>query len=237
VPTHLKEYLDFLVEEVLDEKLRGGFDLNYFKKLPTPKEQVAYADKTLVKLDCGSERCAYVLSSGKILKLPTYPEHDKLFEQNREEIKTFLKVGSEYVPRIFDYDPDFWWLIVEPARTFSSYWDFKDKTGVSMGVVFTLDRILKSSPDIKDVPEAWNALVKKEEEEKREKEKEEEGSARWMSSSSVPWEKLPALGQQFLVKYHYLSNVVGLIDITRAEHWGWTSDGRLVCVDPGISTR
>ena len=43
----LREYIELVVEDSLDEKLRGGFDLNHFKKLGTPEERTDYAKENL----------------------------------------------------------------------------------------------------------------------------------------------------------------------------------------------
>lgn len=224
MPTHLKEYLDFLVEEALDEKLRGGFDLNYFKKLPTASDQKTYADKTLTLLNCGSARCSYILSSGKVLKLLVRPEYPDT-EQNEGEISAFKKFGPEYVPRIFDFDENNTWLIVEPARTFSSGWEFKEKTGLSYHLARYFETYLgqRGRLSASDTAEQWQNF------------KSEKDKFMWSGEEVPDWESLTPLGQQYIEKHHHL-NANGLIDITRADHWGWASDGRLVCVDPGIST-
>ena len=218
MPLRLKEYLDFLVEELLDEKLRGGFDLNHFKKLPNSSEQKKYAQERLELLACGSERCSYILSSGKVLKLPTDPKFSYP-EQNKTEVNVFQKFGSEVVPKVFDYAEDFSWLIVEPARVFSSGYDLKSRTGFSMSAMTWFERFLNLHGRLhnSDTATKWRAFI-----------------AGWHEESLPDWENLPPLGQQLIAKHHFLSDN-GLIDITRADHWGWASDGRLVCVDPGIS--
>lgn len=216
--TALREYVDFLVEAALDEKLRGGFDLSQFKRLNAePRSQKEYADEHLQQLACGSSRCSYILSGGKILKLLAHPANLDTNDtsQNRGEMKSFQKFGPDYVPRVYDYSPTNTWLIVEPTRTFTSNSDMYNRTGVDRLALIAFGQNIQRVPQGLGTPEAWNHVM--------------QGKKLYHQY----WQTLKPLGKQLVEKLKHLMDN-GVVDIARADHWGWTADGRLVCVDTGI---
>jgi hypothetical protein len=129
----MKDALREYVQLLLKEKIRGhrgetggAFRLNVFKAIVTtfqPKRSgvrpdvaklVDYADATLQFLGAGSARNAYTLTSHKVLKIAT---NRKGLGQNQAEFEVFTK-APELVAKIYDHDPNFYWLISELVKPF-----------------------------------------------------------------------------------------------------------------------
>lgn len=215
----LKEHIDLQVAIVLQEKLRGGFDFNKFKALPSHRARIRYASHTLDALGCGSSKCAWILSSGKVLKMSTYVEDSSDLLQNKTEIENFHTLGSGLVPKVFENAPDYTWYTAEPVRTFKDKREFKEITGIDSDQIRRFgDLIAKIGMELLPTPrDVWMELNKK-----------------WGEHISE-WENLPEKGRELLEKVYELESK-GIIDIARWDHWGWGADGRLLCVDTGIKT-
>ena len=232
----LREYVDLVVEDSLDERLRGGFDLNQFKRLKTPEERSAYAKEHLtLKLGEGSSRDAWALSTGKVLKT-IIPDEEMAFsiDQCKNEYAAFEKYGAEYIPRVYDRAPDFTWLIVEPVRAFSmitfSSGVLPEKCGFNewalreFGRFFNRGIVKDNNPEI-----IWNKCMDNDLNKRIIEHPNEEAKP-----LAPYYNELPAMGQELLQKFIFLSKH-GMIDIGRTDHWGWTADGRVVCLDPGVT--
>lgn len=232
----LKEFIDMVVEDSLDEKLRGGFDLNNFKRLKSPEERTAYAKEYLtLKLGEGGSRDAWALSTGKVLKT-IIPDEEMRFSivQCQNEYAAFEKYGPEYIPRVFDKAPDFTWLIVEPVRAFSlitySNGVMPQKCGFGEWALREFGRFVNRGT-IKDnnLEILWNKCMDKDVNDRTIENPDEE-----VKPLAPHFNELTPMGQELLQKFLLLSSH-GMIDIGRSDHWGWAADGRVVCLDPGVS--
>lgn len=132
---NVKFLIESLVEASIDEALRG-FNLAKFKQIaatskrPESKEEeeefvwsnsahpeVAFARQYLPEMGEGSSRIAFALSSGKVLKIA---KNKYGFEQNRVEIGLFTHSKNNHlVTKIFDYAPDYKWIISELVKPFA----------------------------------------------------------------------------------------------------------------------
>jgi hypothetical protein len=213
--TLLQEYIEEIADQVVSEKIRSTskslrFNFEEFKAIKNYRFKMKYAQDRLKQLGCGSSRCAFVFSSGKVLKIARYEGE---YEQNRREIEAFEKFGAELLPKIYAHDPEYSWLVVEPSRTFSSGRDFFSNTGFReidlVGIGFQIRDYGKSLLEALD---AYNNIEK---------------------YLPVVFEALPTKGKELLTKFYKLISQ-GMDDIDRFDHWGWASDQRIVCVDPGI---
>jgi hypothetical protein len=123
---NLKSLLEALISEVL-----GGFNLSKFKAISATNERppgyskwehdtvvpdISYARKFLPELGKGSSRITFALSGGKVLKIAT---NKAGFEQNKTEVEVFTKTKSQYVTTIFDFAPNFKWIISEIVNPLS----------------------------------------------------------------------------------------------------------------------
>ena len=107
------------------EKLRGGhgqahqrFDLNAFKQLKTAnfKKLLQYADDSLQAIGEGSARKVYALSGQKVLKVATGVRG---VGQNEAEVSVYTNPSTQsIVTKIYDYDPNYRWIISEIVRPF-----------------------------------------------------------------------------------------------------------------------
>lgn len=143
----LREFVELLLTEKIrgshGESESGQFDLNLFKKLPTSSSPdlaklatsrdrnqasesfrtklgklIDYADSHLQFVGAGSSRNVYTLSSRKVLKIAT---SDKGLGQNEAEVDVFTNPKSKpIVTRIYDYDPNYFWIISELIRPFEN---------------------------------------------------------------------------------------------------------------------
>jgi len=124
--------LENLIHELIAEAFRG-FNLNTFKQIsagdvrPSNRSEeedfawlgkehpeIVYAKKFLPELGRGSSRVAFALSSSKVLKVALNPAG---ISQNQAELEIFThNKDNSLVTRIFDYSPDYKWLISELVK-------------------------------------------------------------------------------------------------------------------------
>lgn len=215
----LKEFIDLQISLVLQEKLRNRFDLNKFKAMGTQKDRFAYANGLLDQLGCGINKCAFILSSGKILKMASgYGDlHPSELEQNQTEVENSYTLGQDVVPKVFEHSEDYSWYIVEPVRTFKNKHEMKQVTNISDQQLVRFGILLRRGLANEMTPEEiWTQVSKT-----------------WTTDIPVSWAELPERGRELLEKADKLFGH-GVDDIFRADHWGWGIDGRLLCVDTGI---
>lgn len=111
-----------------------SFDLAKFRELRTPEEALKYASENLESLGSGSSRQAFVFSSGKVLKvaIPFRGGTQAGVDQNRAEVEAFTNPKLRPITtRIFDYDPEFSWIISEIVRPLSAP-EFESLAGASL---------------------------------------------------------------------------------------------------------
>jgi len=153
--------LNSLIEYLLTEKIRSkSFNIRELKAMQNIEEISAYVHETLEPISEGSSRAVFILSSGKVLKLAKldydyddeghYDDEtdervpstdpvgsiDKGAGQNEAEFTTYMEASPEVqklLPRIYDYDRNFYWLISELVKPL--HWDdwttFEKASGVS----------------------------------------------------------------------------------------------------------
>lgn len=213
--------------------LKGKFDLRHFKQLTTQRQQEKYCEENLKELSSnGGTRRAYYYSSGKVLKILGHEHADT--EQNVTEIAAFKKFGPEYIARIFDHDINNTWILVEPIRTFSQN-DTDDSfvlkmCGIKLNDMFNFEHFTRTEPK-GDVSVVWDRWIKSLSDRKS-------GGQTYYEvqnpKSLIYWKDLSDMGKELVTKYDYLAkHNVG--DINRPDHWGWAADGRIVCIDPGMT--
>jgi hypothetical protein len=143
--TTIKSLIENLVEASLEEVLRG-FNLQKFKSIsagsarPETKEEeedfawahkshpeVAYARKYLPELGEGSSRIVFALSGDKVLKIS---KNKAGIAQNEAEVSIFThSKNNKLVTRIFDFSPDFKWIISELVKPLGRG-EFRAITGI-----------------------------------------------------------------------------------------------------------
>ncbi|MFA6049704.1 MAG: hypothetical protein WC761_00635 [Candidatus Paceibacterota bacterium] len=231
--TLIESFVSEALSEALDEKLRGGFDLNLFKQMRDPIERERYAMNNLTHLGEGSSRTVYALSSGKVLKLAFGEKYEAGKAQNEAEVE--LTTNPRIKPvlaMVYDFAPDYSWLISEITRPFKSY-DFEQAIGLDsrMFEVLLMRVIRYGKPLDKALEE-----IKAEAETKiqsYEKWKIENGKQTLKDLETINLPKITRL-------FNGLSELVRTInldldDLMRSDHYGLTGDGRVVVIDYGYN--
>ena len=188
--------------------------INDFKKLDSIPEMVKYAENNGLKnLGFGSSRMTFLLSSGKVLKI-AYAED---VEQNQKEVVSYEFFGSNFVPKVYDYDPQYRWIITESVNTFTPITFLKECGFGDFNLNLWVEYVsLHSKPRFSvdfDGYQRWIKIAKK-----------------------IPknvLEKITPKGIELLEKLTFLTKK-DIWDIDRSEHWGVTSDQRIVCIDTGL---
>jgi hypothetical protein len=143
-----------------DPQLKGlRFDWNRFKALKPVRQALAYADAFLERLGAGSSRVAYTLTSNKVLKVA---HNEKGLAQNKAELNIYTDPATKsIVAKIYDYEPDYVWLVSEPVREIKNEQEFKKLTNVEWSSLSkTLYMYLRKEEGLsEDAPEFLTQLV------------------------------------------------------------------------------
>ena len=94
-----------------DSPLAKSFEFDLAKS----KEQ-EYAEASLPKLGTGSSRVVFALSGGKVLKIAT---NQAGYGQNQAEADMWNKTHSAYITEVYDFAPDYKWIIAELVKPLS----------------------------------------------------------------------------------------------------------------------
>jgi len=236
-----------LVEQVLGdilEEVRGGFNWHRFKRLGSLEQMHRYAKYHLKVLGEGSARKVYLLSSGKVLKIAADPAttyhlpSPRGLAQNRAEVDLFTdpKTGP-IVAKVLDAHDDFYWIVMELAKEITDEEELIEAVGVSVqllddittemnvedGVSVWLDRQINFGGFDPDDSELTD---------------EELIDAALISHYGFTD---PEEAESTLEKNPFLLGVEALInqgvagDLNVLEHYGITSEGRVVVFDYGFT--
>lgn len=123
--------LNNLIEYLLTEKIRSKtFNMRTFKSLNSIRKIWDYAENNLEKIGEGSSRAVYLVSSKYVLKV-AYPEYLRLgIAQNEAEFNTYENSErSPLLPKIYEHDVKFYWLLSELVNPVKDWKEFKRITG------------------------------------------------------------------------------------------------------------
>lgn len=169
----------------------------------------------LPKLGAGSARTVFLLDSKKVLKLAS---NRKGIGQNEAELDAVTNPSLKPIfAKIYDYSPDFSWLISELVKPLNSYTEFEQLTGIDF---YNFSYMLMNAAYFgHDQEKLVNHL---------------QGSAK----NDEEFAKIENLRDSMLVKHVLLALKNGRIlpgDLERIEHWGKTPDQRVVLLDYGFT--
>jgi hypothetical protein len=113
------------------------FNLDEFKNLRSENEMDGYARDRLRMLGRGSSRACYALTGSKVLKIAAkfrgIESGGAGIAQNRSEVDIYTNPKIKPIcTKIFDYDPEFRWVISETVRPLSSNSEFKSMMGLDI---------------------------------------------------------------------------------------------------------
>lgn len=255
----LKEQIDFLVSQVLLE-IRSNFKWNEFKAIKSPGERLQYLDKTkTTKLGEGSSRIAYLLSNRYVLKLALPEAEGRGKAQNKEEVNVGTNpVTAEVVASVYDFAPDYSWIVSEVVREVTNEKEIEEQTGIPF---YPMIRYLKEVFDT-NTKDPYGRLEKFEQSIERSRKiitkfeellqdlPSEEEKYRKFHENDLRFEKeqLETKIKDFeLYKAFdnspFVQGLASLIlnqdamaaDMGKVSHWGKTASGKIVLLDYGYS--
>lgn len=158
------QLLEELIQRLVSEAF-GKFNFAQFKQIaqtdvrPQGKKQeedfawaqkqhpeIAYAQKHLPLLGKGSSRITFALNSGKVLKIAL---NRAGFGQNQAELDVFThSKDNTLVTKIFDFAPDFKWLVSEIVKEFETEEEFTKLTHIPIMILDMVRYELSKKPGI-----------------------------------------------------------------------------------------
>lgn len=193
------------------------FDMRVFRSFNNGRDIENYARARLQKLGSGIDRVTFLLSSGKVLKVA----YRNNVDQNLSEIQAYKKYGPEYMPRIYEYHKDGFWIISELVKTFQSHAQFATETGLTEKFLVKWAQFKwENKKDEVNMDDFLEWLLREY--------PEYTGS----NVITTAHHTITPRGEELLAKITHLL-VMGVEDIQRWDHWGIGTDQRLVCVDLG----
>jgi len=211
------------------------FSLAEFKKLKTAEEAGLYASEHLKYLGSGSSRAVFSLSSSKVLKvaksLRDRGSVDAGISQNKSEVNLVTDPRIKpIVAKVFDYGPDFIWVMSEAVRQLESYREFEDEVGFDLiHLVELATRVVEGEP-YENIMKQISEMIRETNNDRKimmntpgvEDDDEYELEKNEFSEDIFK-------GIIELIKF-------GLVDqdLMEFHQWGKTSDGRIVVLDYGF---
>jgi hypothetical protein len=241
----LKEY----IKAILLNEYKSSFNINYFKSLKDIDQQYDYAFNTLTKLGEGSSRAAFLMPNTKyVLKLarPTERGLPRGLAQNEAELQMFTTPGiRNIVTKIYDYAPDYSWLISESVRDIISPNEFQNITGFAFQTLSNILRDIERNKyrTIKDYIQRnidFNTKLLKDYEKNKPVDmdhEEEQDYNRSIDNIENEINTLEALSNNKYIEAieHLLSIGHSTADLSSSDHWGITVNQNLVILDYGAT--
>jgi len=197
------------------ENVSEKFNLNKFKSL-SGNELYKYADGKLQQTGEGSSRAVFILNSSKVLKIAITRKNSlgSGAAQNKTEVDFYTNPKTKQVcAKIFDFDPDYEWLISELVRPVSEE-EFEKLTGVNSYDFGYFGKNLIDGLSPEEIYEHY-------------------------SEDNIIHDTKPISKKLFDKWIYVLENIVnqGIMteDLTNPGHWGVTSSGNLVVLDYGLT--
>lgn len=219
--------LKLYVQNVLNERIRstsvtsphgdlnvGPFKLEQFKKMSGLAQMQNYVVKRLEYVAEGSSRQTFVLTSTKVLKLAI---NRAGIAQNEQEVEVFTDPRTKDITtRIYEYDPDFFWIVSELVKPFDDKDDIEEFLDVRMPnatvtAVDFYDFVLDAS--VGDEPSY-------------------ESRAKLPNRVKQDLERIAKMIEDLVDHHNMLPG-----DLAKESSWGRSSDGRLVLLDYGFTHR
>ena len=131
----LKEFTQWLEEE----QTPNSFSLETLKRIqsakPSEKELnlvLSYLQKTLGKpSQKGSSRAVWILNETQVLKVGLLYEE---LDQNKREVKNLKCMGQDYAPKLYDFHPHFYWLLMEKVFPITNEVQFVEQFSKHVGL-------------------------------------------------------------------------------------------------------
>jgi hypothetical protein len=189
------------------------FNLAEFKKILNQQSLLDYAFKHLKSIGSGSSRFVFALTSTKVLKIadPGWKQGEPGIAQNKTEVDIYTDPKIKpIVTKIFDFDPEYKWIISEAVRPISTRIEFAQLTGCDLQEMVELS---KPDSELSEFERARRNYLKE------------------------TIDKITPKCGRFIEAIRSLMQEGSLLkgDIEYHDHWGKTPDGRVVLLDYGFS--
>lgn len=236
----------------MDESALRGFSLDILKKeTKRLKEEDGYIEDIsyglsqlaekygLPYMGRGSSRVVYALSAGKVLKIS---RDERGLAQTEAEVSVWSNpakneknkvIVDEVAAQVFDFDPDYYWSVMEVAKTFKDPYrnyngSLEQELGIptAYGVKFTIAEIVNELLSDRSDGIATEAI----------QDKLLELPRGQMLVLKKRLEKYLENPHPFVKKIKDLvnSNNLNTGDLV-SDHFGKTADGRIVLIDYGLT--
>lgn len=217
---NLQKIINFEIKNILVE-FKTKFDLRKFKSIDNLEDKINYIKINLEKLGEGTARTTFLLSSKTVIKLakPKFPT--KGVEQNKSEVRVYQNIKDKsIITKIYDYDPNYFWIMSELVRPVKSREEFKKLTNISADVFkdimydISYGHILYNQSLEKNILNKLTLIYK---------------------NNSI--EKLKLLNNNFLHKVIFLIEDFNLnaTDLGKYFHLGKSADNTVVLLDYGFT--
>lgn len=237
--SNIKKLIAETVKQELHEVLRG-FSLKQFKdilkkarnpdknltyKFIKQDDAIEYVKKHLPLLGQGTSRIVFALSGDKVLKIA----HRKTLAgeaQNEQEVNLYTNPDTKPVmTKIYDADDEYFWIISELAKPFSSASEFSAKTGLNADVMDDFEKTCEEYGKLLwDETQDFGYFTVDPIDEVNSLEE------------TVEWCKKNLKGTPAEHAVHLAKNGAAAGDLGPYDHWGTTADGRVVVVDYGLTS-
>jgi len=217
----LKEY----IEELVQEGLRKGFWLNYFRALPTLEAMHAYIKSSGIPyLGSGSSRDVYSISTGKVLKIAINVLD--VHHQNTPEINNWAKYkNTGALARIYDWDEENnYWILMEAVRTFEDPDQMLEETGIPLGFLYDLLRLKRIYTSSKTMEQLKQNVLEDADI------LGEDVNVERVKRGFQGYETNPK-GKQLIDHFNTLMDLGFDVDLVNNRHWGVSASGNIVAVD------
>jgi len=184
-----------------------------FEEFKQSINKAEYASKNGKYLGQGSSRFVFDLENGNVLKIA---DGNSGLVQNKQEIticNKFCKSGL--FAKIFDFDPNYEWLVMEKVKT----WSEDEFTKIIGFGDQQLGAFLIQAEKNEPTKEGFEATIKT--------------SMRWHWFSEA-YKKTTPEGLKLLNVVFTLASKYGINDIDRYDHFGTTNSGKIVVLDYGL---
>jgi len=208
--TKLKKYVekDQPTPATIDESMmteKKFINMEEFKKFH-PAQRQAFLETNTEMLGQGSSRNVYLVDSSRALKVS---RNTKGIAQNKAELEVYTDPKTnKLINKIYDYDPNNTWLLVELVRPIETYEEFNELTGID-DYVRSINFHLNLYPQQKFAQFFSNPINQN------------------TKDRVAPFTKMAIMAKKNADLY--------TPDVTIPSHWGKTADGRVVIYDYGAT--
>ena len=237
----LKEQIAYAVAQVLLE-METGFSWVEFKKIENHKKRLKYLEKHLKFLGIGSARAAFQLDPKHVIKIANTIAYDEVSPkgtaQNEMEMDVFTDPTTKpVVTAIYDYDPEYIWIVSEYAEVFD-FDDFEREVGFNEDTFERAYELLRRHDGDRVATEKYiDKFVSRWKDKLGNEETSPAGRRQAIESIKEFEAARKAMTHPIVSHVEHLTkdNRIDWVDLVRIDHWGKTADGRLVVIDYGLS--